>query len=124
MANADHSHWGREGLIWLPGYSPSSRDVEAGTGRQELKQRPWRNDAYWLASHDLLSLHFCRTHDRLALPHQSHTHKMPYRLVYSQIYEGIISIWVPLFSLSCLWQVDLKLASTIGEMNSMSVILS
>jgi hypothetical protein len=33
----------------------------AGTWRQELMQRPWRDAAYWLASHGLLSLLSYRT---------------------------------------------------------------
>jgi hypothetical protein len=32
------------------------REVKAGTWRQELKQRPWRSDAYWLAPPDWFSL--------------------------------------------------------------------
>jgi hypothetical protein len=30
--------------------------TKAGTWRQELMQRPWRNAAYWLAPHGLLIL--------------------------------------------------------------------
>jgi hypothetical protein len=30
----------------------------AGNRRQELMQRPWRDAAYWLASHGLLSCNF------------------------------------------------------------------
>jgi hypothetical protein len=39
----------RNGLIWLVGYSPSSREIKARSGRQELKQRSWRGAAHWLA---------------------------------------------------------------------------
>ena len=35
----------------------------ARTWRQELMQKPWRNDAYWLASLGLLSLFSYRTQD-------------------------------------------------------------
>jgi hypothetical protein len=53
------SNLGEKGLISLtvPDNSSSSKAVRAGTGRQELMQRPWRGAAYWLAHHhDLLSL--------------------------------------------------------------------
>jgi hypothetical protein len=32
------------------------KEVRAGTWRQKLMQRPWRDAAYWLVSHGLLSL--------------------------------------------------------------------
>jgi hypothetical protein len=52
----------------------------AGTWRQELRQRPWKGAAYWLALHGLLSLLSNRiqnhqprdngtTHSGLGLPH-------------------------------------------------------
>jgi hypothetical protein len=37
---------------------PSLKEVRAGTWEQELKQKPWRRVAYWLAPHGLLSLPF------------------------------------------------------------------
>lgn len=38
----------------------SSKDLETGTWRQEMMQKPWRDAAYRLAPHGLLSLHFYR----------------------------------------------------------------
>jgi hypothetical protein len=63
------SNMGRKGLISLtvPYYSLSSKEVrtETHTGqepwRQELMQRPWRDAAYWLASHGFLCLLSYRT---------------------------------------------------------------
>lgn len=49
------SNLGREGLMWLTGFSPSLREVREGTQRRELKQKPWRVAVYWLASWGLLN---------------------------------------------------------------------
>ena len=50
--------WGGKGLFHITDYSPSLRDVRVGTKsrnlEQELKQRPWKGAAYWLAPHGLL----------------------------------------------------------------------
>ena len=35
------------------------------SGTQELKQRPWRDAAYWLVRHGLLNLLFKTTQDHL-----------------------------------------------------------
>lgn len=42
MKTRTKSNLGRNGFIWLVGYSPSSKEVKARTGRQELKPRPRR----------------------------------------------------------------------------------
>lgn len=47
---------GEKGLFQLIVYSPPSRELRAGTWRQELKQRPSRNFALWFVPHGLLSL--------------------------------------------------------------------
>lgn len=44
------SNVGREGLMWLTGFSPSLREVRGGTQKPELKQKPWRVAVHWLAS--------------------------------------------------------------------------
>lgn len=36
-------------LLILPGHNPTLREVRAGT-QEETKQKPWRNDGYWLLS--------------------------------------------------------------------------
>lgn len=33
----------------------SGEEFKEGTWRQKVEQRPWRNAAYWLAIHSLLS---------------------------------------------------------------------
>lgn len=51
--------WGEEGLFNPILYNSPSKDfgqeLKAGTGRQEMKQRPQKNAAYWLAPSSLLS---------------------------------------------------------------------
>lgn len=51
----------RQGFhLTLPHHSPPSKKVrtgtQTGTGRQELKHRPWRSTVYWTDLHGLLSL--------------------------------------------------------------------
>lgn len=50
----------------------SGQELKARTRRQALKQRPWRNVAYWFACLALPSLYFCNpgppSHSRLDLP--------------------------------------------------------
>jgi len=43
--------------------SQDRNSSRAGTWRQELMQRPWRDVAYWLAPRDLLTLLSYRTQD-------------------------------------------------------------
>ena len=75
--------------------SQSRNSNEAAAWRQELVHRPWKDAAYWLAPHGLLSLLSYRTQehqprgdgttkDGLGL-HQSPIKEIPYRLVYSPI---------------------------------------
>jgi hypothetical protein len=64
MKHHDKSKLGRKGLFGLHfqitvyhGRNIEDRDSSrAGIWRQELKQRPWKDTAYWLASRGLLSL--------------------------------------------------------------------
>jgi hypothetical protein len=55
----DQSKMGRKGFIWLtfPQHCTSVKGVRKGTHTgQELIQRPYKGDAYWLVPHGLLSL--------------------------------------------------------------------
>lgn len=56
--------WGGKGLFdfHILSHSPL-REASAGTWRQELTQRSWRDTAYWLAPQGLLSLLSYRTQD-------------------------------------------------------------
>ena len=101
------SNLGRQGFISLTvSYdSSSSKAVRAGTWKQELMQRPWREAAYWLAFHGLLSLLSNRTQGHQlrgsttrkaqALPQQTLIKKMTYRFAYSLILGGIFLVEVP-----------------------------
>jgi len=62
----------------------STTELKAGTGRQELKQRPWRITAYWLASHGLLSLLSCRTEDHQPRDGATHSGLGPLILIVKQ----------------------------------------
>jgi hypothetical protein len=44
--------------LQLSGHTLSLREVRPGTWKQELKQRPWRSAADWLAPPGLLSLFY------------------------------------------------------------------
>ena len=72
MKHHDQKQAGEKGFIWLIPlhHSPlveeeKSREElkQAGTWRQELMQRSWRNTVYWLIQHGLLSLLSYRTQD-------------------------------------------------------------
>lgn len=78
-------NWVGQGIIWFTHYRHHQ-----GKPRQEQKQRPQENAAYWLDFHDLLLQlsytaqgHLPRgetTHGvQKALPHQAAIKKMPYR---------------------------------------------
>jgi hypothetical protein len=53
----------------------------AGTWRQELMQRSWKNAAYWLASPELLSLLSYRTQDYKTRDGTTHNGLGPPRLI-------------------------------------------
>lgn len=57
MHTITKSSMGTKGLLWLIGYHQGKpgQELKAGTWRQKLKQRPWKNAAYWLAPHALLT---------------------------------------------------------------------
>lgn len=63
---------GSKGFTWLRIYRPSSwkdrQELETGTQRQELKQRPWRNAAYCLAPLGLMSYFSYTTWTGMAQP--------------------------------------------------------
>ena len=65
----------RKGLfpLALSGNSLLLREDTAGTWRQEQKQGPWRNIAYWLASHGLLSLFSYTPQDHLTRGDTTHS---------------------------------------------------
>ena len=73
--------WEENGLLQL--ITLGARSIPEGsqggnsntriTWRQELKRRPWRNDAYWLASHDLLSLLSYTIQDHLSRNGPTHS---------------------------------------------------
>jgi hypothetical protein len=50
-------------LLFITIESQDSNSHRAGTWRQELMQRPWRDVTYWLASSVLLNLLSSRTQD-------------------------------------------------------------
>ena len=92
----------------------------AGIWKQELKQRPWRSVAYWIAPRGLLSLPSYRTQDHQprmvpptmgwAPPHQTLIRKMLSGLPSTQYNGGIFLTEIPYdFSL---YQVNIKLSST------------
>jgi hypothetical protein len=87
-------------LFQLTACSPSSREVRRST-RQELKQSPWRNAAYWLAQPALL-----HTQDKVFRNASVHSELGPSPSVFSQKMltylptgqpgEGIFPVEVPL----------------------------
>jgi hypothetical protein len=60
-------------LLFITKGSQDRNSHRAGTWRQELMQRPWRDVPYWLASPGLLSLLSYRTQDYQ--PRDGTTHK-------------------------------------------------
>ena len=50
-------------LLFIPKGSQVRNSHRAGTWKQELMQRPWRDVAYWLASYGFLSLLSYRPQD-------------------------------------------------------------
>jgi len=62
-------------LLLITKGSQERNSHRAGTWRQELMQRPWRDIAYWLASPGLLNLLSYRTQDHQ--PRVGTTHNGP-----------------------------------------------
>lgn len=95
----------------------SEKALTARTQRQELKQKLCGNATYWLASNSLLSLLSYTPEDHLlryrlltvggALPHQSLTMNIPYRLDYRLIlwrYFLNYSFFSDMFRFMSIWQ--------------------
>ena len=80
----DDKQLGKEKVIsgWcLPYITEGSQDRnsnKAGTWRQELMERPWRNAAYWLAPHGLLSLLSYSTQDHQPRSGTAHSALYPF----------------------------------------------
>jgi hypothetical protein len=65
-------------LLFITKGSQDRNPHRAGTWRQELMQRPWRDVPYWLASPGLLSLLSYRTQDYQ--PRDGTAHNGPFPL--------------------------------------------
>lgn len=83
--------WGGKGSFHLLGHSASQRkdkrsnqELKAEIWRQELKQRPWRNDAYCFASSCLLSLPSCTNQAHPPKEGTSHSALGPPTLISNQ----------------------------------------
>jgi hypothetical protein len=57
----------RRGFIWLhtPSFMKTQQELKAGTWRQEPKQRPWENTAFWVPPKGLLCFLSYTTQDHL-----------------------------------------------------------
>lgn len=69
IKHQDQKQLGEEGcLFYLIFYHPgeSGQELKTGTRRQELEQRAWRKNVYWLAPYGLLSLLSYTTLDHLS----------------------------------------------------------
>lgn len=64
---------GRKDRPTLPGYSSLLREAraetQAGTWRQQLKQKPWRGTGYWLAPFPARLAFFSIQDPGIAAPH-------------------------------------------------------
>lgn len=84
--------WEENGLLQLitlrarsiPEGSQGGNSNTRRTWRQELKRRPWRNDAYWLASHDLLNLLSQSTQDHQLRDGITHSEPGPHTAIIMQ----------------------------------------
>jgi hypothetical protein len=56
-------NWESTSLLIIRGSPDKNSASRGGSWRQELMQRLWRDAAYWLAPHGLLSMLPCRTQD-------------------------------------------------------------
>ena len=86
-------------------------------------QRPWRDPAYWLASHDLASLLSYRTQDHQVRDGTTHNGLGPPPLITNKenalqldLMEAFSQLRFPPFRYCSLCQVDIKLTSTDSRM--------
>ena len=76
--------WGRKGLLGLYFHTSVHHRRKSGQKlkqswnlEQELMQKPWRSDAYWIALHGLLSLLSYRTQNQKPIGSTTH-HRLGY----------------------------------------------
>jgi hypothetical protein len=62
IEHSDQNELGMERFVWL---TSSAQELKARTRWHDLKTVSWRNTAYWLALHGMLSLLFCAAQGHL-----------------------------------------------------------
>lgn len=105
---------GRKGVIWLPGYSSSSGEAEAGTWRREVEQDNMEEHCLLAYPHGLLTLLSYKTQDHLprggtahhGLGHPSSLiRKMADRSVWLRQFLSWSSLFLKWLKLVSSWQV-------------------
>jgi hypothetical protein len=97
-------------LLFITKGSQDRNSHRAGTSRQELMQRPWRDVTYWLASPGLLSLLSYRTQDYQSRDGTTHNEPSPLITNWENALQLDLMEAFPQGRLLSLWKLQLVLS--------------